>query len=487
MSFLNQLQSLKARAFRAPVRQWRRSPSRRQSLAGRLAVETLEDRCVPASLSISDVSILEGNAGTRNAVVTVSLAGTSNPPVTVAYSTANGTALAGSDYRAVSGSLTFEKGATSKSILVPVNGDTLTERDETFFVNLNTAKHATIADGQGVVTIGNDDTRIRVNDVTLTEGDSGTMNFIFTVSLEVAVSQPVTVSYATADGTATDGSDYEAASGTLTIPAGQTSRTVTVAVKGDRLSEPDEIFFVNLSNPTNAVIADGQGVGTITDNEPHVVISDPTLLEGDSGTVTMTFDVSLRTPYDLPVTIQYATGDGTATAGSDYTADSGTLTFQPGETLHSIAIPVHGDRVIEDDETIPVNLTTLDSYVAIDQSVGIGTIQDNEPHIVISDTSQDYYGLTMTFVVSLAVPYDQVVTVDFATMDGTAAADLDYVATSGTLTFNPGDTTQTITVTLLSLDPSPDKYFCVQLSNPSANASLVNNLGLGFWYYDYGW
>ena len=157
---------------------------------------------MPASLSVSDVTLIEGNAGTQNAVVTVSLSAPSTKTVTVNYSTANGTASAGSDYQAVSGKLTFAPGQTSKSILVPVIGDRLGEPNETFFVNLSGAKNATIADGQGVVTIVDDEPRISINDVSATEGNSGTTPFTFTVSLSAAHDEPVTVNYATADGTA---------------------------------------------------------------------------------------------------------------------------------------------------------------------------------------------------------------------------------------------------------------------------------------------
>src|SRR5262245_42511935 len=105
------------------------------------------------------------------------------------------------------------------------------------------------------------------------EGNTGTLAVTFTVSLAAASNQTITVNYATANGTATTGSDYQAASGTLIIPAGQTTGTITVLVKGDRLAEPNEkSFFVNLSNPTNGTIADGQGVGTIVDNEPWISI-----------------------------------------------------------------------------------------------------------------------------------------------------------------------------------------------------------------------
>src|SRR5439155_16330848 len=122
-----------------------------------------------------------------------------------------------------------------------------------------------------------------VNDVTVTEGNTGTVNATFTLSLSYASDQAVTVHYATADGTATAGSDYAAASGDVTFAIGQTSQTITVAVIGDRLAEPTETFAINLSAPTNATIGNGQGIGTIVDDEPYVSINDVTMNEGNSG------------------------------------------------------------------------------------------------------------------------------------------------------------------------------------------------------------
>src|SRR5262249_24472475 len=156
---------------------------------------------------------------------------------------------------------------------------------------------------------------------------------------------------------ATAGSDYQATSGTLTFATGQTSQTVSVLVNGDRLPEPDESFVVNLSNPTNATIADGQGLGTIRDDEPRLSIGGETRSGGNSGTKPFDFTVTLSAAYDQPVTVNYARADGTATAPSDYTAASGTLTFAPGQRSKTVTILVKGDRVAESDETFFVNLS----------------------------------------------------------------------------------------------------------------------------------
>jgi hypothetical protein len=161
-------------ASRTPNRQARRR-ARRRPAACRLAVEALEDRLVPATLTISDVTIIEGDAGTPNALVTVTLSAPTNPPVTVDYGTADGTALAGSDYQAVSGTLTFDKGQTSRSILVPVTGDRLVRPDETLFVNLRNATRNDRRRSRG----GHRRERrpapptVSVNDVSAAEGNSG--------------------------------------------------------------------------------------------------------------------------------------------------------------------------------------------------------------------------------------------------------------------------------------------------------------------------
>src|SRR5262249_36379119 len=144
----------------------------------------------------------------------------------------------------------------------------------------------------------------------------------------------VTVQYATADGTASAGSDYQATSGTLTFAPGETSKTIAVSVIGDIIDESDETFSVNLSAPANAVLGNSQRIGTILDDDPPpptLAVNDVSVTEGNSGSASPVFPVPPSPPTSAPVTVNYATADGTATAGSDYQAASGTLTFAPGE------------------------------------------------------------------------------------------------------------------------------------------------------------
>jgi hypothetical protein len=272
---------------RTQVRQTRRGSQARRPASCRPSVEALEDRSVPASISVGNATIIEGNAGTRNAVVLVSLSAPGNQTVTVNYSTGGGTASAGSDYQAVSGKLTFAPGQTSKSILVPVIGDRLGEPNETIFVNLHAAKNATIADGRGVITILDDEPRLSINDVSQMEGNSGETLFLFTVSLSAAYDESVTVNWATADGSALlADNDYLPDSGTLTFAPGETTKTITVRVLGDTTVEGNETFFVNLSGASNAYLTRAQGIGTILDDDgvpPDPVWYDPACQFYDCG------------------------------------------------------------------------------------------------------------------------------------------------------------------------------------------------------------
>src|SRR6185503_6945337 len=274
----------------------------------------LNDDAAPM-LSLTDVTVTEGNSSMSNAVFTVSLSAPSALPVTVNYTTADGTAVAGSDYVSTNGLLTFAPGTTNQTITVAVLGDTLSESNELFVVNLSTPTNATLGDSQGVGTINNDDpvVAIGISDVALVEGNSGTTNAVFTVSLSAASGLPVTVNYVTANGTALAGTDYVSTNGLLSFAPGTTSQSVTVRVNGDLLNEADETLFVNLSTPTNATFSDSQGVGTINNDDPvvAVAITDVTVTEGNSGTTNAVFTVSLSAVSGQTVTVNFAAADGT--------------------------------------------------------------------------------------------------------------------------------------------------------------------------------
>jgi hypothetical protein len=359
------------------------------------AVGTISDDDPPPSITINDVTLTEGDSGTQNAVYTVTLSAVSAKTITVTAATANGTAVAPGDYAAITSQLlTFNPGDLTKTVTVTINSDLLDEVDETYFVNLSGASNGTITDSQGLGTINNNDPQpnLTINDVTITEGDAGTQNAVFTVSLSAASGKTVTVNAATANGTAVAPGDYTAiASQLVTFNPGDLTKTVTVAINGDVLDETDETYFVNLSGATNAGITDSQGLGTITDNDPlpNITVNDVTLTEGDSGTQLATFTISLSAASGRDVTLNYATANGTATAGSDYTALASTpLTFLPGETSKQVSVTVNGDVLSENSETFFLNLSGAANGTITDNQ-GLGTITDNDPlpNLSINDVS----------------------------------------------------------------------------------------------------
>jgi hypothetical protein len=236
-----------------------------------------------------------------------------------------------------------------------------------------------ITDAQGLGTILSDDKpNLTINNVSTTEGSTGAKSFTFTVTISATTTAPVAVNYATADGTATAPSDYTAASGTVTIPAGVRTATVTVTIAGDNVIEPDETFFVNLTNATNAIITDAQGQGTIrNDDTPNLTINSVSANEGRSGTKNYSFRVSLSFAASVDVTVGYATADGTATAPSDYTSTSGTITIPAGVRTATINVSVVCDASVEPDETFFVNLSNATNAV-ITVAQGQGTIRNDD-------------------------------------------------------------------------------------------------------------
>ena len=280
--------------------------------------------------------------------------------VTVGYATANGTATSGSDYTATSGRC-FSPGATTRTFNVTVLPDTRDEPNETFAANLSSPVNAAIATAQGIGTIVDNDAApsIAINNVSVTEGNSGTTTASLAVTLSAVSGQTVTVNYATANGTATAGSDYVAATDTLTFAPGVTSQSVVVTVNGDALNEANETVLVNLSTATNATIADSQGTLTLTNDDalPSITIGDESITEGNAGTKIVTLTLTLSAPSGRTVTVNYATANGTASAGSDYVAKSGTVTFAAGTTTASITVTINGDTNSESNQTFRVNLS----------------------------------------------------------------------------------------------------------------------------------
>jgi hypothetical protein len=330
-----------------------------------------------------------------------------------------------------------------------------------------------IANGIASAEFQTDIPGLQISDVSELEGDIGLTDFVFTVT-QSANAKSATVEYATADGSATVAdNDYVAQSGTLTFAPGQTSQQITIEVVGDTTAEPDETFFVNLSDPQGASLVRAQGVGTILNDDVDFSINDATALEGDVGTSNMVFTVSVVGVSQLPVAVTYATNDGTAHAGSDYVAESGILEIPAGAAIPSfkITVPIIGDTLSESNEAFFVDLNSL-AIATIARSPGVGTIIDDDPLpvLVVDDvhvTTTHAGEIDAVFAVALNVPSGQDVTVQYATADGSAKANTNYLATSGTLDFPAGVTKQLVTVPVLTGGvPAPNETFSLNLFNP---------------------
>jgi hypothetical protein len=459
------------------------------------AIVLLNDGDWPAldvpSLSITDVTVTEGNVGSVNATFTVSLSAPYSETVSIDFATAGGSATSDTDFQAAAGTLTFTPGQTSQPITVQVNGDRVAEYTEYFYVRLTSPANAVVADGVGEGAIADDEPTVSIESYdSVLEGNTGTTELTFTLVLSAPYDAPVVVPFATADLTpyeeywygfaAKAGVDYAATAGTVTFTAGDTNETIKVLINGDRLFESDELFWVNLGSLTSAHLSSSQTLGEILNDERYVSIYNASVVEGHAGATSMNFTVTLSAPYDAPVTVEYATADGSATAGSgDYQATSGSVTFDIGQTTQTISIPVNGDRLGEGDENFSVTLDTR-----FNPEVW-GTIVDDEPRVSISDVTRsegrNRKTTLFSFTVTLSAAYDQPVTMSFRTVDGTAkTSDGDYIAKSGTLTFAPGETTKTITIEVKGdSKKEANEAFFFDLFGLSSNALFTKNRGIG--------
>lgn len=337
-----------------------------------------------ASISPTAPSVSEG-AGTVNLTVNLSSAPTFTP-VTVDYATAFGTAGA-SDFTATSGTVTFGVGETSKPINVTLNSDALDEDNESFTVTLSNASNTVIATGGGTstVTITDDDVApsLSIADpANVTEGNTGTTNQTYTITLSAPSAKTVTVIAATAAGTATPNVDYTTGANVVTFNPGDTVKTFAVAIIGDTLDENNENLVVNLLSPSNATVADGQATGIIADNDstPTIVIDDVTVTEGDSGSANATFTLTISKVSGRVVRATLSTANNTATSPTDYTPRTNfSVYIQPGATTATFTVAVKGDTDIEPNESFFVNIVAMNNGANIADGQGVGTITNDDP------------------------------------------------------------------------------------------------------------
>jgi len=331
---------------------------------------------VAPSFSInSPAAVVEGGP----VVFTVTKSGAASGTLSVDYATAGGTATSGTDFTATSGTLTFLAADTTKTISVPTTDDAILESAENFAVTLsNASPGSTITTSQGTGTISDNEVpppSFAVGDAAATEGGA----LAFTVTRSGTTAGSFSIAYASADGTATAGADYTAGSGSLTFAAGVATQTITISTTDDATIESAETVLLNISGATGgATISDAQGVGTINDNDappPSFAVSNATAVT-EGAPLVFTITKTGATPSTFSV--NYATSGGTATAGSDYSATAGTLTFAPADTSKTVSVPTIDDSVVESNETVRMNLSGATGGATISDALGSGTIHDND-------------------------------------------------------------------------------------------------------------
>jgi CSLREA domain-containing protein len=406
----------------------------------------------------------------------------SSGAVSVDWTTEFGSATA-EDFTASSGTANFADGQTTQTIMVPITADTRDEIDESFDVVLShptgglTLGSPSIA--AVVITDDDDPPSISIADASANEGNSGNTPLAFDVTLSAPSGKPISVDFVTTGGSATAGSDFAAAAGTLSFAPGETAKPITVQLVGDTVTELDETFTLTLSNASEATIDRGVATGTIVNDDgvPSITIGDVAVVEGDSGTFSAIFPLTLSGPSGAVVTVDWSTSDGTAAAGSDYEAGSAMATFAPGATTATIAVTIDGDALIENNETFFVNLANPTNANLLDAQ-GIGTIADDDgtPSLSVNDPAV-VEGVPATFTVTLAPASALPVSVTYATSDLTAKAWSDYTGATNTLSFAPGETSKTIDVATLEDNlAEPSEQFRMTLSAPSG-ATIGDAIG----------
>ncbi|MEZ4659734.1 MAG: Calx-beta domain-containing protein, partial [Caldilineaceae bacterium] len=409
------------------------------------------------------------------AQITVTLSAASGLPITVDYATSDGTAQAGADYTADSGALNFAPGETSQVISVPITDDLLDEGDETLALALSNPTNATLgAAANAVLTIADNDALVRLGKATYSVNEEAG-SLAVEVLLNTALDHPVTVHVATSDDTATAGSDYVAINSDLTFATGETSKQLLVQISDDAADEADESFTIALSNPNGAkVTAPGQAVITIVDNDEPLTVqfaqADYSVVES-SGVATI--EVTLSRAASAAVAVEYATSNGTASAGQDYVATTGVLNFAPGETTKTFAVTIADDTVDEADETVVLTLSspTVASLGAPAQAT-LTITDDDDPPTVQFESS--FLGVPegaplFTFAVTLSSASDMTITVEYGSTNPAGQEPNGLIG--GVLTFAPGQTSQSVTIDATQLATELETGITVQLLS-ATNATL---------------
>ena len=445
------------------------------------ATVTIADNDAIPELSINDVTITEGNSGTKNANFILSLSNPSSQTISVNYQTVDDDATtANNDYVAKTGTITFTPGQTTQTLPITINGDTVSEINEAFTVLLTNAVNATLVKNEGIGIIRNDDLpSVTVTPIYTQATESGVPG-IFQLNLTGSTTKVLSINYSLS-GTATNGTDYAALNGIATFAAGNSTAIIFINPTEDIIFEGNETATLSLLTGTGYTVG-ATNISTITiadnDPQPQINITDVILTESNSGTQTANFAVTLSNPSAQTITVAYQTSDISATAGADYIAQTGTITFNPGETSKTVSIVVNGDTTVEANETFKVTLSTPVNATIADGE-GIGTINNDDiPVLTVNNLTvvEGQNNALVTF--TLNSPVNQAVNVNYTTTAVTATANTDFTPVTGTFTIPANTTTATLTIPILNDNLNEaNETFNLVLSNP-VGAVLSNTTAI---------
>ena len=413
--------------------------------------------------------------------------GGSRGTLTVNYSTGGGTATAGADYTPVSGQLTFAEGETEKTFNIPIADDSLPESPESVVLTLSgTADLDSLGHyARAALNIYDSLTPLSftvdeadITGLSVAEGDAGGRNFVATVRLLGATNRAVSVDFNTSTGgSATLNADYVGTSGTLNFAPGEDTREIVIPILGDTIDEFNETFSVVFSNPQGATPAIPSFTVSILDDDepPTISVTDLTVSEGPSAKAV--FTIRLSQPTGKGATVNCQTANGTATAGSDYTAGNFGVSFNPGTTIRHVEVPVLTDGTAEEDETFFLNVFSANTTRAVvADGQGQATIKDAAASASLVQFSATNYFMNeadgqSNITVTRAGDTTQPASIDYRTLSQSASERSDFTAAVGTLSFAAGETTKTFPV-LVTDDRylEPGESLNLELSNPSGAA-----------------
>src|ERR1700730_11748607 len=398
--------------------------------------------------------------------------------VSVNYFTSNGSAVASSDYIGINtNTLTFAPGEMVKTVRVPIVDDTAVEPTESFFFVLSSPTGGVIGNTYALATIIDNDAASGTPVMAISDPvvDEKIGEAHFTVTLDRPSTGVVSVNYATQAGTA-DAADFAAIAGILSFAPGETAKTVSVTIADDSVAEGNEQFDLVLSSPSGASLPDPVGTATIwasdqpTVSTPVISVADVVVGEGDGFAE---FVVRLNAPSAASVSVNYFTSNGSAVANTDYIGIStNTLTFAPGEMVKTVQVAIVDDTAVEPTESFFFVLSSPTGGAVIGNTYALATIIDNDaasgtPVMAISDPVVDEKIGEARFTVTLDRPSTGVVSVNYATQAGTADA-ADFAAIAGILSFAPGETAKTVSVTIADDSVAEgNEQFDLVLSSPS--------------------